>query len=438
MTLREAVQQAVLTNPKIEAAQSAQRASRYGLNQAKGRLFPEIDLDADVGQQRINRPNGLGPDVNDQWNNRRQATLRIRQVLFDGWDRANDIYRSQANISAASYQVLVRSEAVGLSSVEAYIDVVRHRNLLALAQDNVRRHQALLKIIQERYDGGKSPIGDLEQTVERVEAAKALVAQIKVAQAAAEAKFKNAVGTAPSKLGNVTYAKGIPNKVAEVTGRALHNNPRVKAASSQTDVTFYEQQQYKATLFPQVYLEGNATRGEDLEGTPGRNDEYGARVVMRWKLFDGGVRRSRIAELGERHSEKIADQLILGRQLTEEVEVAWARLVDGRAQVEAVRRESQQDAKVVATYKDEYNANKRSLLDVLDAENARFNTQFELSNIESLHIFSSYELLALMGTLLDNLGVHAPDIPDLETGPLPSIFNSSTQSGYTIPPLSQK
>ena len=438
MSLREAVQQAVLTNPRIEASQANQRATRYGLDQAKGRFLPEIELNADVGQQRIDRPEGIAPETNDQWRTRRQATLSIRQVLFDGWDRANDLYRSRATISAASYRVLVRSEAVGLSSVEAYIDVVRHNDLLALAQDNVRRHQALLKIIRERFEGGKSPIGDLEQTIERVEAAKALVAQIKVAQASAFAKFKNYVGNSPTNLQAVSYARGIPKKLGEVTSIALHSNPRVKAAVAETDASYFEQQQFRSTLFPQIYLEGSATRGEDLEGTEGRNDELNGRVVLRWKLFDGGVRRSRVAELGERHSEKIAEQLILGRQLTEEVETAWARLVDGRAQVEAIRLESSQDAKVVATYKDEYNANKRSLLDVLDAENARFGTQFELSNVEALHIFSSYELLALMGKLLENLDVSAPDLPELENAPLPGVFSSSTTSGYSIPSLSQR
>lgn len=438
MSLREAVQQAVLTNPRIEASQANQRATRYGLDQAKGRLLPEIELNADVGAQRIDRPEGIAPETNDMWRNRRQATLSIRQVLFDGWDRANDIYRSQATISAASYRVLVRSEAVGLSSVEAYIDVVRHNDLLALAQDNVRRHRALLQIIRERFEGGKSPIGDLEQTIERVEAAKALVAQIKVAQAGAYAKFKNFVGTTPSTLQAVSYARGIPKRLAEVNSMALHNNPRVKAAIAETDASYFEQQQFRSTLFPQVYLEGSATRGEDLEGTEGRNDELNGRVVLRWKLFDGGVRRNRVAELGERHSEKIAEQLVLGRQLTQEVETAWARLVEGRAQVEAIRVESNQDAKVVATYKDEYNANKRSLLDVLDAENARFSSQFELSNVEALHIFSSYELLALMGKLLENLDVNAPDLPELENAPLPGIFSSSTTTGYSIPSLSQR
>lgn len=437
-SLREAVQQAVLTNPRIDAAQANRRASEYSFKQAKGRFLPEVELNADVGQQNIDRPEGLGPAVNDTWQDRRQATLSVRQVLFDGWDRANDIYRTQANISAASFRVLVRSEAVGLNSVEAYIDVIRHRDLLALAQDNVRRHQALLKIIQERFDGGRAPIGDLQQTIERVEAAKALVAQIKVASETAKAKYKNAVGTPPSALKTVSYATGIPRSVADVTNRAIRNNPRVKEAIAETEVSYFDKQQFRSTLYPQVYLEGNATRGEDLEGTPGRNDELEARVVLRWKLFDGAVRRNRVAELGERYSEKVAEQMILVRELTQEVEIAWARLVDGRAEVEAIKREVAENTKVVASYQDEYNANKRSLLDVLDAENAKFSSQFELSNVTSLHVFSSYELLAQMGVLLKTLGVQAQDIPDVPKNPLPTLLRGPSQQEFDIPPLSQE
>jgi adhesin transport system outer membrane protein len=334
--------------------------------------------------------------------------------------------------------VLVRSEAVGLNSVEAYIDVIRHRDLLDLALDNLKRHQALLRIIQERYDGGRAPIGDLEQTIERVESAKALVAQIKVASETAKAKYKNAVGVPPSALKSVSYATGIPQSVADVTNRAIRNNPRVKEAVAETEVSYYDKEQFRSTLYPQVYLEGAATRGEDVEGTPGRNDELAARVVLRWKLFDGGVRRNRTAELGERYSEKVAEQMILVRELTQEVEIAWARLVDGRAEVQAIQREVAQNTKVVASYQDEYNANKRSLLDVLDAESSKFASEFELSNVTALHVFSSYELLAQMGVLLDTLGVQAPDIPDVPADPLPALLRSPGKSQFDIPALSQE
>ena len=338
MSLREAVQQAVLTNPKIEAAQSAQRASRYGLDQAKGRLFPEVDLDADIGQQRINRPNGLGPDVNDEWNNRRQATLRIRQVLFDGWDRANDIYRSQANISAASYQVLVRSEAVGLSSVEAYIDVVRHDRSAGLgagqcpapsgaAQDHpgtLRRRK-----VADRRSGADHRAGRGRQGAGRPDQGRP------GRRAKQSSRMRSALEPTKLRRRHLRQGNSQQGRRSHRAGTAQqpqgHGGNGANAMPPSTNSSSTRRRCFRRSI-------SRATRrvARTSKARPGRNDEYGARVVMRWKLFDGGVRRSRIAELGERHSEKIAEQLILARQLTEEVEVAWARLVDGRAQVEAV------------------------------------------------------------------------------------------------------
>ena len=190
---------------------------------------------------------------------------------------------------------------------------------------------------------------------------------------------------------------------------------------------------------PQLYLEGNATRGEDLDGTPGRNDELEAKVVLSWKLLDGGIRRNRESELSERTSEKVAEQMVLVAQLTEEVETSWARLTTGSAEVEAITRQVRQDAKVVAAYQDEYSANKRSLLDVLDAENSRFASQFELSNVRALHLFSSYELLAQMGVLLDTLGIEAPKDSEQPDDALPLLMRNSSSGGrYAIPPLSQE
>ena len=153
-SLKQAVHWAVETNPRIEAAQANQRASGFALEQARGRLFPEISIEADGGIQNINRPEGLAPAINNNKLTRRRATISIRQVLFDGFDRANDIYASQARIASASGRVLARAESVGLSAVEAYIDVRRHLVLLGLARENVKRHHMLLKLIQDRIEGG--------------------------------------------------------------------------------------------------------------------------------------------------------------------------------------------------------------------------------------------------------------------------------------------
>ena len=60
-------------------------------------------------------------------------SAELTQVLFDGWDRSNDIYRSAATVDAAALRLLERSEALGLDAVEAYIDVQRHTQILGVA-----------------------------------------------------------------------------------------------------------------------------------------------------------------------------------------------------------------------------------------------------------------------------------------------------------------
>ena len=354
---------------------------------------------------------------------------------MDGWDRANDIYRSQARISASSFALLARSEAVALSAVEAYIDIERHQKLLGLARVNVKRHRTLLQLIQERYDGGKSPISDFEQTVERLEASKALVAQIEIALDAAKAKYKSVVGAKPGKMRPVRYASGIPSSSAGVVEVALDNNPEIRSLASETEAANFDKEQFRSSLYPQLFLEGSASRGEELEGIIGKNNNFRASVVLRWQLFDGGIRRNREIELAEVASERKAEQQIFARDLIEEIETSWARLTKGRAQVASLEKQVSQNKKVVVSYKNEYDADKRSLLDVLDAENAKFASEFEFQNTRALHVFSSYQLLANMGSLLDTMGVEKPITDDEPLGVEFGLGAIKFQNKFTIPPL---
>ena len=74
---------------------------------------------------------------------------------------------------------------------------------------------------------------------------------------------------------------------------------------------------------------------------------------------------------------------------------------------------------LVKQYREEYKLAKRSLLDLLDSETALFNSQFQLTSVKAVRLFSAYHLQAATGRLLSNLGVQAPpeanvQVPDLE------------------------
>ncbi len=437
MSLREAIDTAVKTNPRIAAAQASRRATDKVLDQATGRYFPEVDLSADFGAERVDRPEGFGPLVNDRWRNRRKASINIRQILFDGWDRANDVYQSQARISAAAQKVMARSETIALNVVEAYIDAVRHDHLIKLANANVNRHRKLLTLVQARVEGGKNSEGDLNQTRERLEAAKALVAQIKIARNTAYAKFKEAVGVSPRRLGKVDLPRLGYRTSDGAVRMAIDKNPRLAALRAEVDVAGFRKDQFKSSLYPIVALEGSASRGEDLDGTPGRSNEVRGMVTMRWRLFDGGIREARVAELTEREYEKVAEYDTLVRSVTEQIESAWTRVVDGRVQVKALTNQLKQTQRVLAAYRREYEADKRSLLDVLDAENSRFASEFELSNVRAIRRFSAYQLIASTGRLLHTFKVEKPAGTHDAPSDVRIFSKKNLRRAFSIPSLRQ-
>ena len=214
MSLRDAVQQTVATHPSVGAARASERARIWDFKAAKSRLFPTFDVSGDAGAQWVDQPNFLTTEEDDQWDFRRQISAELTQVLFDGWDRANDIYRSAATVDAAALRLLERSEALGLDAVEAYIDVQRHSQILGVAHQNRRRLQSIQGLVRDLNQGGKVPRSDVDQTIERIAAADAIIAQIEQGLADAKAKFRQVIGKEPRKLQAVDYPRNLPRLAA--------------------------------------------------------------------------------------------------------------------------------------------------------------------------------------------------------------------------------
>src|SRR3546814_3950881 len=63
---------------------------------------------------------------------------------------------------------------------------------------------------------------------------------------------------------------------------------------------------------------------------------------------------------------------------------------------------------LLVSYREQFNVGRRSLLDVLDSQNTRFNTQVRTETARFSEIFAQYQTLAATNTLLDTLGLAAP------------------------------
>lgn len=408
MSLREAVRHTVETNPTIAASRAERAASGYVLRQSQGRLVPSIDLSGDLLAQRVDKPRSLSRQINDRTNYRRQVGVVVRQVMFDGFERANAIYRDAARLDAAALTVLENSESVGLTAVEAYIDVRRHIILVGIAQRNVRRHAQVLGLIRERAEGGKAPQSDVNQARERLLVARAVTEDVKRALEEAYAKFHEVVGLQARGIKRVRIPRSLPMTKRAAVKIAIANNPAILSAEANIDGVKFERERAIGAYAPQIFAEGGASYGRRLDGTQGRSVDVKGGVVFSWNLFSGLQRRNRLNEMDARVNAARYQRDAQVRAARGVAERAWAGLTRGRKRLSIIRQQVTVNQGIVKAYQEEYELGKRSLLDLLDGESALFNSRFQLSSVEAVYKFAAYQLIASTGRLLETLGVPAP------------------------------
>lgn len=408
LELHQAVENTLKTNPGIEVTRADKRATGYQLQQSQGRLLPEIILQGDLGLQKTDKESNETSSDNDKWFTRREVSISAKQILFDGWERSYDILRNAARLDASALSVFGAAESTALDAIDVYLDTMRNQQLVSLARQNVSRHKQILAVVKAQFDGGRAPLSDVNQIRGRVAAAQAVVEVMRQSLLNARAKFTRIVGLEPTNLKKVRLPKKLPRGKQTAVKRGIANNPDILAAGARVRAAEYAYDQSSGALLPEIALEGSATRGFDVDGVAGRDDELAVKLTFSWKLFDGSIRANRRRELGELLSRQRSNQDLRQREIIESIERAWNSLVTGRERVAALRKQVVASRAVVSDFLKEYELSKRTLLEVLDAESLLFNARVQSISAQAIRTLAGYQVLAAMGELLLSMNIDPP------------------------------
>jgi outer membrane protein, adhesin transport system len=402
-SINDAISLAVLTNPGVSEAAANRRATESTLRQAQGFLLPQVRLDSSIGPERFTQAGGRGPAGNRTWFDGKDVSVVVRQILFDGFASIHEVWRQSARVNASAFRVLERSELIALDAAEAYIDVVRFLRLLALANQNVATHAELFSNVQSRFSGGRAGEGDLQQALERVEAAKATREEFRRGLDDARSKYRKVIGVEAINLRFPAPLRGLPRSKDDALAVALRSNPTLLAAESDKQAAKEAFRVTDGAFVPNVLLEGRASRGYDTNAFIGRRDDVSGKIVMSWDIFRGGQDAWRRAEMAERYTEETMRHARLQRDALEAIDKAWAARTITADRIAALKRQLVAERKTIAIYREEYEIGRRSLIDLLNAENQYFGSAVSLTSARGVIVFADYQLLAAMGFLLDYL-----------------------------------
>lgn len=428
-SIADAINQAVKTNPGVGEASANRRATEAELRQSQGVLLPQIRLQANTGPEMLNRDVLPAPAGNGAYVNGREASVTVRQLVFDGFSSVNEIWRQAARVDAAAFRVLERTELIALDAAEAYVDMTRYLRLVGLAEQNLKVHRELRANVRARFSGGRAGEGDMQQAEERVAAAEAVLSDFRLSLDFARAKFRKTVGLEPFNLRFPGRLPDMPRSKNESLDVAFKFNPTIRAAGADVDAAKRAFDSTAGAFVPNVALEGRALRGKDSITYPGNRDEVSGKVVVSWDIFRGGQDSWKRVEAGERMIEQQQRHARLQRDALESLDKAWAARTITTERLASLSREVEAARKTFIAYNKEYELGQRTLIDLLNSQNQYFNANVSLVSARGVTVFADYQLLAAMGQLLSYLKTGKP--PESE----PIEGRATGLIPYRLPPI---
>lgn len=404
--LVEAITVAVNSNPQVAQAQYNTEAIQFERKQAQGLYAPRVDVEGSAGIRRLDNASRRAIGLDNQTLYPLEAQVRADWTLIDFGRRRGELLRQAARVDGASLRVLERSEFIALQVARQYLEVLLQQRVVAATEDNVSFHRTLATDLATGVKQGSISVADQQQAEERVQAA--VVRQAEAEQDLAEARIKLQHLTGLD-IANVQMpgpiSSGLPVSIEEAVGLGRTQNPLVREASADVDAANALAASVRGDGFPKIGVELTGRIGDDVDGFRGRTTDLQARGYLRWNIFDGGINRANYQEMVRRASESRYKLYEVTRQAEEDVRTAWTTMQTQNRLVSTITTQSKVSDDLLLSYRSQFNVGRRSLLDVLDAQNSRYNTQVRLETARFSEIFAQYQLLAATNRLLTTLQI---------------------------------
>jgi TolC family type I secretion outer membrane protein len=396
-TLAQVVDQVLKTHPRLRAAMSSARSVQYEIAQAEAGHSPKFGLIADPGRSynRATRDWGAAGDFG----------LRGTYLLYDGNRTDNEIDRQRARFLSATERSRLTEDQLAAQVTDAYIEVLKQARLVQLAKANVDAHTDLYDKTQGIVKFDKGRAYDLTQAAARLQQAKVTLSSRTGLLQEARSFLADFAGFQPRDL--VTPAD--PAKAIPPTQRAaldqLDLHPALKAAQAEIESARRASDIAAAWYKPRIDLQGTVNSPQDFEGDRNYLKGYDVRFAMQWNPFDGGAGRAGAQAAAEQINAAKDNADSVRRDLSNEVTRFWSQIETRRGRLNAWDDLTLQNAKVRDAYWQQFKIGRRSMLDLLNAENELFQTKSSAETDRMDLLQSQYRLLGSLAQLTQWLGV---------------------------------
>ncbi len=396
-SIRQALRQAYLTNPQLDASRALTRATDEGVSQANSGYRPRIEGTASGGWNRIDtKPPRSTPGESHP----RAVGISLSQNIFDGFQTLNSVRVAEANVRAQRERLRDVEQRVLLAAARAYMDVVRDQAIVTLQENNVRVLTNQLKATQDQFSVGEVTRTDVAQAEARRSLAITELEQARSQLKSSRATYERVVGSPPGRLQNPGEPiQLMPRSQGQATGITQRENALIVEALYREQSARYDVDKIRGELLPTVSLGAAYERRFDTTLGTDQADDRSVTARMSVPIYAQGLVSSRVRQAKHVHVQRIQE---IEQIRTEQIELtvqAWARYVAAKAQIRSAGDQVRANETALTGVREEYRVGQRTLLDVLNAELELRDSQVAEVIAKRNAVVEAYTLLQIIGRL---------------------------------------
>jgi outer membrane protein TolC len=326
LTLQQAVDLALRSNPLVAAAGAGEKEAEAHIHQAHSAYLPRVQFseslqrgnnpvfvfsslltqhqfsEANFAIGSLNRPDAM---------NNYQSQLTVEQILFDARQTSRNVEAARFTRQMAGEDTRRSHSDIILSVLRTYFGVALAEKNLEVARQSVDSAWADLARAESIYQSGRSTHADVLAL--RVHLAAMQEQQIRAENdlAVARAALNDALGISLDRTFELTTplesSAGAPEGTLEEYGRlAAQDRPELRQAELAQRLARTQQQIAGAAYWPQVAFQGIVEADRQKFLSKGSANWFTA-VTLRWSFWNGGETKARVEQA--RFAESRADAL---------------------------------------------------------------------------------------------------------------------------------
>ena len=399
-TMEAALLRAYQNNPQLNAQRASVRAIDENVPQALSGYRPKVTVTASGGGQYTNQFSTAVGKIEEGPQSPRAAGATVTQTLFNGSQTANKTRAAESQVLGAREGLRLIEQSVLLAAATIYMDYLRDGAILEVQRSNTRVLEETLKQTRQRYGAGLVTPTDVAQSEAQLAAGRSQELAAEANLTTTRANFRRIIGNEPERLAAASPVdRYLPETLRDAADISLVENPNVTAAMFGIDVNFLTVKVNEGALFPTVTLTANVQKSWQQTVTQVKQSSASAVAQVSMPVYQGGAEYSLIRQSKETLERQRLNLEQVRDQARADLITAWGQLLAGKAQVASTQSQVTASEIALLGTRKEASVGQRTVLDVLNAQQAVVNARVALVTAQHDRVVASYAVLSAIGRL---------------------------------------